>query len=160
VDGPARTVGLPGLACLLHERSEMYPAKDARDLSNLLRLSRDLDVVGDLTATVDSPSEILAWALVLARPHVLAWRSVDSGHRYLQVSAERHRAPIRGTVTAVLACEAHQEFWSALGLDDLAPGDRRSLETDALTSAWAAMPVTPAATGQSPPPRPPQPEPA
>jgi hypothetical protein len=46
----------------------MYPAKDARELGILLRISRDLDVVGDVTATVDNPSELLAWALVLADP--------------------------------------------------------------------------------------------
>jgi len=30
----------------------MYPAKDARELAILLRISRELDVVGDVTATV------------------------------------------------------------------------------------------------------------
>ena len=38
----------------------MYPAKDARELAILLRISRELDVVGDVTATVDNPSELLA----------------------------------------------------------------------------------------------------
>lgn len=124
----------------------MYPAKDARELAILLRISRELDVVGDVTATVDNPSEVLAWALVLSKPDIVAWRADASGHRYLQVTAPRSRAPIRGRVTAVLPCEQHQEFWTALGLDQLAEGDRRVLSLDALSSAWAVMPVTPAGT--------------
>ena len=120
----------------------MYPAKDARELAILLRISRELDVVGDVTATVDYPSELLAWAVVLSKPDVVAWRAHDSGHRYLQVTAHRSRAPIRGRVTAVLPCEQHPEFWTALGLDQLSNGDRQVLSVDALSSAWAVMPVT------------------
>lgn len=121
----------------------MYPAKDARELAILLRISRELDIVGDVTATVDNPSELLAWALVLSQPDVLAWRADDSGHRYLQVTADRRRAPIRGRVTAVLTCEQHPEYWNALGLDQLTGGDRQGLSVEALSSAWAVMPVTP-----------------
>jgi hypothetical protein len=120
----------------------MYPAKDARELAILLRISRELDVVGDVTATVDNPSELLAWALVLSRPGVTAWRAEDSGHRYLQVAADRRRAPIRGRITAVLGCEQHPEFWNALGLDQLPAGDRRDLTVEALSAAWAVMPIT------------------
>jgi len=119
----------------------MYPAKDARELMILLRISRELDVVGDLTATVDNPSELLAWALVLSRPDTVAWRAETSGHRYLQVTADRRRAPIRGRVTVVLACDQHREFWTALGLDQLHPGDRKNLHVNALSSAWDVMPV-------------------
>ncbi len=133
----------------------MYPAKDARELAILLRISRELDVVGDLTATVDSPSEILAWALTLSRPDVLACRATDSGHRYLHVSAHRNKAPIRGQITAVLDGEQHQGFWDALELSGLKPGDRRELSTDALSSAWATMPLTPESAGQAAPPQPP-----
>jgi len=133
----------------------MYPAKDARELAILLRISRELDVVGDVTATVDNPSELLAWALILARPQVLAWRATDSGHRYLQVSAHRTRAPIRGSITAVLSCEQHRDYWNALELAELTPGDRRELDTNALSSAWAAMPLTPESAGQAAPPQPP-----
>ena len=100
----------------------MYPAKDARELAILLRISRELDVVGDVTATVDNPSELLAWALILAHPQVLAWRATDSGHRYLHVSAHRKRAPIRGDITAVLDCEQHPDYWDALDLTDSPPG--------------------------------------
>ena len=121
----------------------MYPAKDAHELAILLRISRELDIVGDVTATVDNPSELLAWALVLSKPAIVAWRADDSGHRYLQVTADRNRAPIRGRVAAVLPCEQHQEFWTALGLDQLDNGDRQVLNVDALSSAWAVMPITP-----------------
>lgn len=133
----------------------MYPAKDARELAILLRISRELDVVGDVTATVDNPSELLAWALILSRPQVLAWRATDSGRRYLQVSASRKRAPIRGNVTAVLDCERHADFWTALELDELTPGGRRELGKEALSSAWAVMPLTPESAGQPAPPQPP-----
>src|SRR3954463_7028080 len=119
----------------------MYPAKDARELSILLRISRELDVVGDVTATVDSPSELLAWALVLKDPEILAWRAGDSGHRYVHVTARRSRAPVRGRVTAVLICDQHEEFWSALGLDQLAEGERRALAAQSLSAAWEVMPV-------------------
>ena len=136
----------------------MYPAKDARELAILLRISRELDVVGDVTATVDNPSELLAWALILSRPQVLAWRATDSGHRYLQVSAHRTRAPIRGNITAVLSCEQHPDYWNALELAGLTPGDRRELDTNALSSAWAIMPLTPESAGQAAPPQPPSAE--
>ena len=128
----------------------MYPAKDARELAILLRISRELDIVGDVTATVDNPSEVLAWALVLSKPTIVAWRADDSGHRYLQVTANRNRAPIRGRVAAVLPCEQHQQFWNALGLDQLANGDRRDLSIDDLSSAWAVMPTTPTADDTGP----------
>ncbi|WP_310961265.1 hypothetical protein [Nocardioides terrisoli] len=127
----------------------MYPAKDARELAILLRISRELDIVGDVTATVDNPSELLAWALVLSKPEVLAWRAEDSGHCYLHVTANRQRAPIRGTVASVLDCEQHGEFWNALGLEHLRPGDRQHLTVAALSAAWAVMPITPTSTVQS-----------
>ena len=74
----------------------MYPSKDARELSVLLRISRDIDIVGDVTATVDNRAELLAWASILSDAEIIAWRSTDSGHRYLSVTADRHTAPIRG----------------------------------------------------------------
>jgi hypothetical protein len=127
----------------------MYPAKDVRELTILLRISRELDVVGDVTATVDNPSELLAWALVLGGADVIAWRSEDSGHRYLQVTADRHRPPVRGRVAAVLECEQHPEFWNALGLDEVAAGQRRTLSVGDLSTAWDVMPIDhPAATSR------------
>ena len=136
----------------------MYPAKDARELAILLRISRELDVVGDVTATVDNPSELLAWALVLSHPVVLAWRATDSGHRYLHVTAQRNKAPIRGQITAVLDGEQHKDFWDAIGLDGLAPGARRDLSVDALSSAWAQMPLSAPIAGSPTAPQPPDAE--
>jgi hypothetical protein len=121
----------------------MYPSHDARELSVLLRICRDLDVIGDVTATVDSPSELVAWASVLSDAHIVAWRAKDSGHRYVQVTAERRTAPVRGRVTAVLPCEQHRRFWDALGLGDLAPDGNEDLDSAALSEAWSVMPITP-----------------
>ncbi len=121
----------------------MYPSKDARELAILLRISRELDIVGDVTATVDNPSELLAWAAILTDATIAAWRGQDSGHRYLQVTAEHRRAPVHGRITAVLSCEHHQEFWQALHPDELGPGQTRNLTVADLSAAWSAMPLTP-----------------
>ncbi|WP_282005552.1 hypothetical protein [Propioniciclava sinopodophylli] len=135
----------------------MYPSKEARELAILLRISRELDIVGDVTATVESPSELLAWTLILHKPQVLAWRATHSGHRYIQVTAQRSKAPIRGHITAILHCERHPEFWEALSLASLNPGDRRELAPGTLSEGWAIMPLTPESSGQEAPPQPPQP---
>ena len=74
----------------------MYPSKEARELAILLRISRELDIVGDVSATVDAPSELLAWAYILTDATIAAWRAEDSGRRYVQVTAAHRRAPIRG----------------------------------------------------------------
>jgi hypothetical protein len=121
----------------------MYPSPEAREVGILLRISRELDVCGDLTATVDNPSELIAWARVLTDPTVLAWRPQDSGCRFVQVSADHHKAPVRGHVSAVLACDQHAHFWDALDLGDLPPGGARSLRVADLAAAWEAMPLTP-----------------
>ncbi|GAB7007595.1 hypothetical protein JCM18899A_50700 [Nocardioides sp. AN3] len=121
----------------------MYPSAKARELTVLLRISRDLDVCGDLTATVDNPAELIAWASLLTDPTVLAWRAQDSGCRFVHVGADHHRAPIRGHVTAVLSCEQHPEFWDALHLDDIEAGGTRRLSVHALAKAWEAMPIIP-----------------
>lgn len=125
----------------------MYPSRDARELAILLRISRELDIVGDISATVDNPSEFLAWANVLARPEIVAWRAKDSGNRYLQVSAEHERAPVRGRIAAVLHGDPHLVFWNALGLEALAPSERRALTAAALSAAWDEMPLTPEEAG-------------
>jgi hypothetical protein len=121
----------------------MYPSKDAREVAILLRISRELDVVGDVTATVDNPSELLAWATILANPDVIAWRSQDPDHCYLQVTADHRGAPVRGRVAAVLPCEHHQEFWRALGLETLEPGMAKHLGIDDISDAWSVMPFAP-----------------
>ncbi len=120
----------------------VYPTKEARELGILLRISRELDIVGDVTATVDNPSELLAWATIMSQPRILAWRAEDSGHCYIHVSADQHRAPIRGRVTAVLPCDEHPDFWTALGLD-LAAGATQQLDPRDLSSAWDVMPIAP-----------------
>lgn len=120
----------------------MYPSKTAREIDILLRTSRELDVIGDVTATLDSPSELVAWATILTRPDIVAWRSQDSGHRYVQVTAHHHGAPVRGTVAAVLPCDQHPQFWDALGLTELEPESPRHLGLSALSEAWAIMPIT------------------
>lgn len=131
----------------------MYPSREARELAILLRISRDLDICGDVTATADNPSELLAWAAILSEHSIRAWRAQDSGHRYLQVTADHRRAPVRGHVAAVLDCDAHIAFWDECGLAPLEPGETRSLTVRDLARAWEAMPITPpeAATPPSPP---------
>ena len=133
----------------------MYKSKDARELAILLRISRELDIVGDTSAIVDNPSELLAWAAILDGATIVAWRAQDSGHRYLQVTADHDRAPIRGRVAAVLLCEQHPDFWRALAPDDLGPGETRSLTRDQLSSAWSAMPITSPDSDAEPPAPPP-----
>jgi hypothetical protein len=119
----------------------MCSAKEVRELAVLLRISREFDIVGDVSVTVDEPSELLAWALALDCTSATAWRTADSGRRYLQVSANRHGPPIRGLVTAVLRCDQQLRFWDALGLDDLQPGAERDLSIDVVSGAWAVMPL-------------------
>jgi hypothetical protein len=121
----------------------MYPSARTRELTVLLRMSRELDVCGDLTATVDNPSELIAWARVLTDAGVLAWRAQDSGSRFVHVTADHCRAPIRGHVTAVLSCEQHPEFWEALHLTNLEAGGTHVLSVGDLVEAWEVMPVTP-----------------
>lgn len=107
-------------------------------VSRLLQISRELDIVGDVTATVDTPSALLAWAHALPEPAICAWRAEDSGTRYVHVSAPCRRALIRGQVTAVLNADPHRAFWSALLAEgDLAPGDERLLPLSALAAAWS-----------------------
>lgn len=121
----------------------MYRSQDARELSILMRISRELDIVGDVTATVDNPSELLAWANILTGATILAWRSEDSGQRYLQVTAERRREPVRGRITAVLRCEEHRQFWDELLPTDLKPGAEHPHLLAELDAAWADMPIAP-----------------
>lgn len=120
----------------------MYPSRDARELAVLLRISRELDIVGDTSATIDNPSELLAWANILTQPDIVAWRAKDSGNRYLHVTAGHDKAPIRGRITAVLPGDPHADFWHALNLDHLAPGEQEQVSLNALSAAWSAMPIT------------------
>jgi len=121
----------------------MYPSQEAREIAILLKIARELDVCGDVTATVDNPSELIAWAGVLVDPTIVAWQAADSRSRFVQVSSEYHRAPVRGRVAAVLSCDRHPEFWDALDLADLPPGHVGPLSLHDLTVAWDALPLTP-----------------
>lgn len=127
--------------------------KSPHTLSTLLRISRDLDILGDLTATVDTPSTLLAWAHTLPEPIICAWRAADSGTRYVHVSAHCPRSPLRGQVTAVLNAEHHRSFWSALLTeDDLTPGEEQLLPLSALVAAWSTTrPQSGAHTGSTTP---------
>lgn len=135
----------------------MYRSSHARELDSLLRLSRELDIVGDVTATVDNPSELIAWAANLTNPSVTAWRAKDSGFRYIQASAEHTRAPVRGCISAVLSCDAHLEFWNALGLGPIKYGAIRGLGLADLRAAWSVMPIA-SPGNDTPTPEPPQPD--
>lgn len=130
----------------------MYPTQEARELAILMRISRDLDICGDVTATVDDPSELVAWATILTRPSIRAWRAHDSGNRYLQIDADHHRQPLRGHVAAILACEHHLQFWAACELDGLQPGETRHLSPADLAHAWEIMPANPPGDVMPPPP--------
>jgi hypothetical protein len=117
---------------------EALMLRSPNTLSTLLRISRDLDIVGDVTATVDTPSALLAWAHALPEPIIRAGRADDSTTRYVHVSATCHRAPLRGQVTAVLNAEPHRAFWSALlPQDDLTPGQQQLLPLSTLIAAWS-----------------------
>jgi hypothetical protein len=116
-------------------------------LSTLLWISRELDIVGDLTATVATPSALLAWAHALPEPVICAWRAEDSGTRYVHVSATCRRAPLRGQLTAVLNAEHHRAFWLALLAEgDLAPGEEQLLPPSALLAAWSTTTPPPSAS--------------
>ncbi len=120
----------------------MLTSPDAQQLSTLLRISNDLDIVGDVTATVDSPSALLAWAYALPAPTICAWRAEDSGNRYVQVTANCHRTPLHGQVAAVLPGDGHRSFWSLLQPEgDLAAGEERLVPLSALAAAWSTVTV-------------------
>jgi hypothetical protein len=117
----------------------MSTSIDAQQLTTLLRISSELDIIGDVTATVANPSELLAWAHALPEPTLCAWRAEDSTNRYVQVTAACHRNPVHGRVTAVLTGDDHRQFWAALLPDgDLAAGEEQLLPLTALTTAWSA----------------------
>jgi hypothetical protein len=117
----------------------MSTSIDAHQLSTLLRISSELDIVGDVTATVTTPSTLLAWAHALPEPTICAWRTEDSNNRYVQVTATCHRNPVHGRVTAVLTGDDHHPFWAALLPEgDLAAGEEQFLPLSALAAAWSA----------------------
>jgi hypothetical protein len=130
----------------------MYPTQEAREVAILMRISRELDVCGDVTATANTPSELIAWASVLTEPAVVAWQATDSHSRFVQVSADHHRPPVRGRVAAVLACDDHRAFWDALDIEDLPAGRAMPLTLADLSRAWDAIPLTAPDSGPPEPP--------
>ena len=100
--------------------------RSARELAILLRISRELDIVGDVSAAVEDPPAARLGSNP-DPPTIAAWRGQDSGHRYLQVTAVHHRPPVHGRVTAVLPCEQHSAFWQGTRPRPDKPGETRSL---------------------------------
>ena len=120
----------------------MTPSADERQLAVLLRISQSLDIVGDVSVTVDSPSELLAWANVLSSPSIFAWRGHVSGKRFVHITAVNGTNPVHGRVTASLRADQAMQFWKELIPNgDLDPGDEHPVTTQQLAEAWEAMPI-------------------
>ena len=120
----------------------MYSSADERQLAALLRISESVDIVGDVSVTVANPSELLAWATTLAKPHIVAWRGQVSGKRFVHVTAVNTNNPIHGRVTAALRADGHRPFWSELVTNhDLEHGGEESLTLQRLSEAWNAAPL-------------------
>jgi hypothetical protein len=120
----------------------MSSSADERQLAVLLRISQSLDIVGDVSVTVDNPSELLAWANVLSNPSMFAWRGHVSGKRFVHVTAVNGTNPVHGRVTASLRADRHMHFWKELIPNgDLDPGDEHPVTIQQLADAWEAMPI-------------------
>jgi hypothetical protein len=128
----------------------MSASADPHQVSTLLRISRELDIVGDVTVTVATPSDLLAWAYTLPTPSIWAWRAADSHHRYIHLSATSHRNPVHGRITAVLSGDDHHHFWTALlPQGDLPPGGEELLPLRALVTAWSTATLEPESAVQT-----------
>jgi hypothetical protein len=134
----------------------MSTSIDAHQWSTLLLISSELDIIGDVTATVTNPSDLLAWAHALPDPTICAWRAEDSGNRYVHVTAACHRTPIHGRVTAVLPGDDHRLFWAVLLPEDLAAGEEQLLPLSALVTAWSATAPAPSVENTPDPGAPPE----
>jgi hypothetical protein len=120
----------------------MYSSADARQLAVLLRISESVDIVGDVSVTVNSPSELLAWASALREPRIVTWRGQVSGKRFVHVTAVNSTNPIHGRITAALRADDHMPFWSELVTNrDLEHGGEESLTPQRLSEAWNAAPL-------------------
>ena len=120
----------------------MSTSSDSRQIAALLRLSQSLDIVGDVSVTVDNPSELLAWANSLSDASIFAWRGHVSGKRFVHITAVHASDPVHGRVTAALRADQHPEFWNAVLPDgDLERGEELTLTVKDLTRAWEALPV-------------------
>lgn len=109
----------------------------AHQLAVLLRAARELDIIGDVSVTVDSSGELVAWARLLTGPQLIAWRAEDTGRRYLCLTATQRAAPVRGQVAVTLDGDRHRTLWDRLLDDrDLPCGTEHVLDPTALYRAW------------------------
>lgn len=108
-----------------------------QQLKDLLRLAATIDIVGEVNLTVTDPVLLIACTHTLTRPVIVAWRSTDSGARFVQVTAHHAVAPVHGAITVVLSADPHLQFWHTLLDGDLTPGEERTLDPNQLTVAAA-----------------------
>ena len=137
------------------EHPTMSTSLEAQQLTTLLRLSSELDIVGDVTATVATPSELLAWAHALPEPTLvrLARRGLRQplcpGHRRLPPQPRPrpgHRRAHRRRPPPVLDRPVRQ---TAI----YSPARKDSFRSSALTTAWSATSPSPSTvhrTGREP----------
>lgn len=119
-----------------------------RQMAVLLRIGAGLDILGDVSITVDYPSDLVAWTNVLTRPAVVAWRATDSGTRFVQVSDHSTRPPVHGIITAVLPADHRRQFWNTLlRQGEPTPGNERKLDRNDLITAWTSEPGNSASQG-------------
>lgn len=107
-----------------------------KEMGRLLQHASTLNIVGDATAAIETPEDLLEWTNALACPLILAWRCIDSGYRYVQVQARHAGPPVNGHLMIYLPCENYREFWSALVGEEMSPGAEREFDRRALRSAY------------------------
>lgn len=99
--------------------------REARMLGALLRLSRSVDIGGDVIVRVDSPARLVSWASTIPDISVVVGHATGGGQRYVQVTAHRLQGAGGGRIVAVLDCADHGKFWRALAGDELEPDTER-----------------------------------
>ena len=109
----------------------------------LLRISAEMDIVGDVSVTLANPSDLIAWTSVLTRPVIMGWRASDSGRRYLQATAYHNHSPVHGTITAILPADERRQFWNTVLPEDLTLGSEQRLQHRDLVEAWTEEPPSP-----------------
>ena len=120
----------------------MTTSPGSRELSSLLRLGQSLDIVGDVSVTVEHPSQLLAWANALNSPSIFAWRGHVSGKRFVHITAVNGTTPVHGRITAALRADEHPGFWrTLLPEEDLEPGEELTLTPQDLATAWERSPL-------------------
>ncbi|GAB3762223.1 hypothetical protein [Microlunatus parietis] len=110
----------------------------AHQIAVLLRASRELDIIGDVSVLVDSPGELVAWAGLLPLPTMIIWRAEKTGRRYVCLTATHREAPIRGQIMITLDGDRHRGLWRRLlaGRAELPPGTEHAVDTRRLIDAW------------------------